>query len=1397
MTNEKLVKLYNTLTSPSESLGGKSFYSADALGGSAEAFASKLQEKGKLEKLYTTLTSPSESLGGKSFYSADALGGSIDAFSSKIGIQKKSPIGNVSTNGSNPSQGTDKGTFPFISPTVKPSTQDDWMLTSEEKDKATKGVKSDVFSKLEIDQRTLVGKDKEMLPYKKRDAQLGALGNKIPFASTAMAEAKKINEPLIKERGFLKNNVVNSIGKAKPEIDKLIDNTFENEGIDSFIETNLSKDKVSNASKIADWADKTSIYLGVGKDSYVRDLLVRDMTAKVNYKIIEPKIKEKAKELYKKQNGKSFDEEVGAEYEKGLSSLQKIKTEAELKASQVDLDIKIGFKVDLEKLSTTYNEPLKVMSENYKTKALEINSIAEELTRQYQGGVLQKNVYEAEFGKLKSGLDALSNEYQTAFSATADQFVKSQHELATKYNFRYKRHIDEINALAKTEAEKIIAKNKAEYNISPTLQRKYSKAWEGAVKWQELSSEADLTYKSKLKASGIGGVEAYFFENFTKGLGGGVKSISEFADFDYGKEFGSYLEGLYSLPSTEIKKMSDLLDPMKFIGSAGSTIGGMAPMIAGQAILAPLTGGSSVVTQLAVQGGFGFMMETAQMAGDMHDRVMNETGIEADANLAAGKVIQGNSLLLPLYALDGLPFIEGATLGIKNRLLRGLAKGGIETLTEIPQEFSQSAIEETAFKGEDLSKALDRVNIFTNPAARKSLEYTTINVLPSTLIMGSFPTFAGYAKKPYDYARGRTSSIKMDLKELSESARNQFLHDTYLRRGETFTKAMLSGMYSAGFIDEMQLIKMTDVVAMAAKVSEEAKTNKLNFAQTRVYGALAMSYNKAKSEFESLEDGVAKKAAGIRMRTAEAAASNFLATKRGEYGTLIMPNGEQYVYSLPDLLDSLESDNYLQRLIKQNKLRIKLTAIEGSKIATSIQDIINPITEEAEATPLDESIDESIDIVDENGDPTVDQDVLDMQNERNALITDLKTEAQPIVAEKEDGKPLPISSRAGESVTVNIGGRNVTGLVYVDEGGKATIESNNTIYEIPENAQYVEYSSPISATETGIEYAGQIFDDIRIETFNGVERAILIDSGINGEKGKVRTITNPTIVEEIKYALALKELETMSDEEGQQILDDYETRNQEEAATATQEVPSGESKTDASSEIVDQALADIDLIEQIAFEELAQSENAAKLVEMKVSNKVQVYLVSKNADGSYSASLNGRNVKRAEFLAKLGEAFEEQTKKESDALVEKLQAQINDLKAEVEEKLFGIKKEKEDATKKSTKQEQEGGKQSSKPKRERIKAVRNEAKKSKADSSDSSVGGKKGQEITNINAKFVKVSELYDSAQEAESPSQKTTINRKLNAFLNANPGIKYIYENMNELNKQLGDRMDKSKGCP
>ena len=126
-----------------------------------------------------------------------------------------------------------------------------------------------------------------------------------------------------------------------------------------------------------------------------------------------------------------------------------------------------------------------------------------------------------------------------------------------------------------------------------------------------------------------------------------------------------------------------------------------------------------------------------------------------------------------------------------------------------------------------------------------------------------------------------------------------------------------------------------------------------------------------------------------------------------------------------------------------------------------------------------------------------------------------------------------------------------------------------------------------------------------------------------------------------------------------------------------------------------------------------------------------------------------------------------------------------------------MNKQEDYASKIKPEQEQESPKQDDKPKRERTKSTRKQTEEPKTDSGDSDISGKKGKKITDINAKFVKVSELYEKVRSAKNQTEKTTANRKLSALLNLNPTVKYIFENMNELQKQLGDRLKKNSFCP
>jgi hypothetical protein len=351
-------------------------------------------------------------------------------------------------------------------------------------------------------------------------------------------------------------------------------------------------------------------------------------------------------------------------------------------------------------------------------------------------------------------------------------------------------------------------------------------------------------------------------------------------------------------------------------------------------------------------------------------------------------------------------------------------------------------------------------------------------------------------------------------------------------------------------------------------------------------------------------------------------------------------------------------------------------------------------------------------------------------------INDLKDITQ---VEEEEAILAPIAEKAGESVTVNIGGKAITGLVYVDEGGKSTIETGGRIYELAPDIEYVDYASPIRLADDaeGIEYNGNTYQDVSFETFDGVERAILVDDNNN-----VKTIKDPKLLEEIQYQSVLSDNDILTDNDVEQLTKIYDTRKQTETAPTSEEdgitVPQRTEQDDK----IQEALDEIDLIEQIALEEIDQVENAAKLVEAKVGNKIKVYLVSKNQDGSYRATLDGKKVRQGEFLTKLGTSFDEQTKEQSKGLISKLQKQVDKHKKDVEKKLFKQVKKPKNATKISKEPIAQVGEQGGIVQREGIEERQpqagereggtREAKKPKADNRNRPVSSKEEQKVVEV-----------------------------------------------------------------
>jgi hypothetical protein len=514
-----------------------------------------------------------------------------------------------------------------------------------------------------------------------------------------------------------------------------------------------------------------------------------------------------------------------------------------------------------------------------------------------------------------------------------------------------------------------------------------------------------------------------------------------------------------------------------------------------------------------------------------------------------------------------------------------------------------------------------------------------------------------------------TTSAKNTIKDIEGSAsKKQFIFDTFSTKGESFTKGMLHSMYSSGAINEVELSEMKSILDTSKELQEKSDQLKLTKPQSKIYSALSFNLNNAKAEFESMTEGIEKDALGKKVKELESNLTNFINNKQANYAVITLLNKEQYVYTINGILDYIKNNPTLIKAIKENKLKLSVISDKNDQFAQELDAIISPANEEAETNPIE--VDLAAEAEMEDGIPSMEElrtslvqefpgqglteIVLDLDAAEKRIDTERRKKEEALIAK-------PISEMKGESVTVNIGGKAITGRVYVDEGGKSTIETGGKIYELNDNTPYVEYASPIRLADNGlgIEFNGVVYQDVSFETFNGVERAILID-----ENNNVKTITDPALLQEIAYQSALNNENILTEQEALTLIEENDTRNKTEVPTATEESGSGLLEKTQEELKLQEALDEIDLIEQIALEEINQAENASKLVEVKIGKDTKVYLVSKNQDGSYNATLDGKAVRRGDFLVKLGILFDEQTKQESKALIEKLQDQIDQHKAD-------------------------------------------------------------------------------------------------------------------------------------
>lgn len=922
MQDDKLNKLYTALTKSRAELGDKPFLSTDKIGANPEEFSKKLQDKEFTTKLHTALLKPRDVFGGSSFLSTEKVGKTPDEFVNIFVGEKKNPTPIVSTSGSKPSQGIEAGASVFINKAPKAAP------IKTPKVSIGGDVKNAIIS-LEGAQMALVNKDKELSDVTTAKTYSGYTGGDLDKQIASNKDRVK------KERDFIQKSVSDVVGRSKPLINKVVDEAITKDNLSGFTK-NVDGKIIPDPLKIREYSDNIVSQTGLSEGKYVKDFIYNEVKANVQSKISQPKIEKKFEEIYKSKYGVSPEEAVNKDFASKFKDAESLKSQAKLKVREANSLAQTDFNIEMSKYSEEYKKKADSIKLNYTTQADNIKKTAEGLDAQYFAGQISREQYEANINQLNATLENSFDAYKDNSKLLADEFLKTQNATSSRYDRRLQRQYAEIDNSYQTELKNRLKNYQSKYVIPAELKKRYEDTYRDAAEAYN-KEEGALDYQFN-QSEGFFATQG---KSLLSGLGQGIKELSYMADFDLGKKYGEFLETSFRLSEANLESMKDLLDPIKLARSSGQTIGAMAPMIAGNVGIAVLTQGASIPVQLAATGGFGFVMESMQMAGSMYDRKLAQTGIVADAEKAALNVIKANSMLMPLYAFDGLPLIGKATLGIKNRALRALAKGGIETFTEFTQEIPQSAFEDIIYKDKPLSDIVEKFDL-TKSENRKEIFNTALNVIPTSILMGSAPTFLGYANKPINEIRGRAAFTKEQLEGLTDNALEQFFYDMQLTKGTTFTKAFLSGAYASGSVNEMQLIKLTDIVDKSTKVIEDAKALKLSNGESKVYAAYEFAADAYTKQAEQMEEGVAKDALLSKAAKAKKEAQEFLTNKKGDYVVLVMPNGEQYVYQSDFFISSTENYGTLRKLVMDGNATAHVVSStkEGEKLKTKVTGLL-------------------------------------------------------------------------------------------------------------------------------------------------------------------------------------------------------------------------------------------------------------------------------------------------------------------------------------------------------------------------------------------------------------------------------------------------------------------------
>jgi predicted nucleotidyltransferase len=744
-----------------------------------------------------------------------------------------------------------------------------------------------------------------------------------------------------------KSSFYNATKDLSSEIDTQLDLLAkENGGWDKFVKP-LG---IADVDKVRDAVDGFLEKNNIPTDSPVAYKLRNQMKAKAEFKKIEPEIDVKFETEYRKKYGLSPDEDIQKEYGLKAGEVEGIK--------QAKLELEKKRAVENEALKKEFTPELKAIGDNYtlKTKELnsqiendqEIDSYANSLMKQefdkYQNLVNQgKMTVEQANAEMQSAektketkakvVEMVNKKYSKAFEGEFNAYQKQLNEVNSRYNSVYRRQeaarLEQANKKIGEEINKFKGTYKPSKEILERRESLYKDAYDAVALRYGTAREnvgRELGHLRQLQAT-------------FSGLGGGIKGYGQFFDNKFLYDVGESMEANNLIKIPESKEFSDWLDADKLIVGSSNIIGRMFPMMGVSTVVGLTTENWGLAARMAAGSVTGWVTEGADMAGTVKGEVLEASGDPVEADKAANSMWRSHIYSMPLYTLSSIPYIGGLSTKIAKKIAPSLFKeaqvgarrtfgqylkqtgvaaavsGVAEVAEEVPQEFKQGIDEAAIRNGVEIKTIADQLKVLREGASRKGFKETVVQVVPSTLIMGSSPVFvsesAKQAKNKYYENKVDNYLNGLSINEALSTSPEQYIFNTLSEKGKNFTGTLINTLYTSGNINQQEYDALANKLVGMDNFQSWLKKNKAEGSATqnivgyKLYG----QYQEAKNELDASTEELGR---GILEDKVKKAKEEFESYYKGE-GTnaviLTMGDGKQFVFSPEEMNFALQFEN--------------------------------------------------------------------------------------------------------------------------------------------------------------------------------------------------------------------------------------------------------------------------------------------------------------------------------------------------------------------------------------------------------------------------------------------------------------------------------------------------------